>query len=249
MHLEDKNKDTGIFYSQAGEDVIVYKFFKQKGIKTGFYVDIGASDGKRFSNTYVFEKDGWNGICVEAHPDYFKLLEQNRHGAINVYAACGEEDKKECTFYANYRGSFSTLNKDMVKIFAGNNKFVGDKNKPVIQGFKNGSIQVPMMTIDTLLDTYVPKNTRIDFLTIDIDGSEANALPSFQLRQWMPTIIVAEVSTLNKFVTDFMENNGYLVARRIKANKIFCKTEEDCRIVRSIDPGSEKIIHTKHALD
>lgn len=37
-------------------------------------MDIGAHDGIRFSNSYAFSVLGWKGICVEAHPDYYKYV-------------------------------------------------------------------------------------------------------------------------------------------------------------------------------
>lgn len=53
------------YYSQFGQD----KFLDQKifkGKNSGFFLEIGADDGVRYSNTYFFEKfRGWQGICIE----------------------------------------------------------------------------------------------------------------------------------------------------------------------------------------
>jgi len=61
-------KDAVEFYSQNGEDFLLWSLFK--GRKSGFYIDIGAFDGIHLSNSYYFEKNGWDGVCVEAHPEY-----------------------------------------------------------------------------------------------------------------------------------------------------------------------------------
>ena len=34
---------------------------------SGFYVDIGCHHPKRFSNTYLLYKKGWNGINIDAN--------------------------------------------------------------------------------------------------------------------------------------------------------------------------------------
>lgn len=54
-------------YAQSGEDVVVDAILSRQ--KTGFYVDIGAYHPKVFSNTYLFYKRGWRGICVEPNPE------------------------------------------------------------------------------------------------------------------------------------------------------------------------------------
>jgi len=44
----------------------------------GYYVEIGAYDGVSKNSTKILEAQGWNGICVEAHPERFLKLEKNR---------------------------------------------------------------------------------------------------------------------------------------------------------------------------
>ena len=51
-------------YSQEEQDPKVLSHYKLK--KEGYFLEIGASDGIKFSNTYVLEKKyNWGGICVE----------------------------------------------------------------------------------------------------------------------------------------------------------------------------------------
>jgi len=89
------------FFSQQGEDSIVWSVLKN--VKKGFFLDIGALDGKRFSNTYTFELQGWNGICVEAHPKYYEICKNNRPKSVVIHAAVSKEDRHEAPFYVNER--------------------------------------------------------------------------------------------------------------------------------------------------
>ena len=63
-------------HSQYGQDVTVYELLGKP--QTGFFLDIGANDGKTFSNSLLFEENGWEGICVEPHPEIFKQLDAHR---------------------------------------------------------------------------------------------------------------------------------------------------------------------------
>ena len=44
----------------------------------GFYVEVGAYDGKVISNTYYFEQLGWTGALVEPHPEKAAACRVNR---------------------------------------------------------------------------------------------------------------------------------------------------------------------------
>ena len=67
------------FYSQSGQDRFIFNtFFKNK--REGTFVEIGANDGIKFSNTYFFEKHlGWQGICIEPMSGPFEELQKNRN--------------------------------------------------------------------------------------------------------------------------------------------------------------------------
>ena len=84
------------YFGQHGEDCLLSEFFKDES--TGVYVDFGAFDGKHLSNTYIFDKLGWSGVCVEADTRYFNLCEQGRT-AICINAACvGDPNITEIAF-------------------------------------------------------------------------------------------------------------------------------------------------------
>ena len=63
------------------QDKEVVKYYKEK--QNGFFVEIGASDGIKYSNTLLLEKKyNWKGICVEPIPINFQLLCKNRPKSI-----------------------------------------------------------------------------------------------------------------------------------------------------------------------
>ena len=58
-------------YSQYGEDLIIYDFFKHHFDIKGNYLDIGAFHPKMISNTHILHTLGWRGTVIDL--DDFKL--------------------------------------------------------------------------------------------------------------------------------------------------------------------------------
>lgn len=49
--------------SQLGADRFVLALFDQRS--NGYFVDVGAADGFKLSNSYLLERRGWSGIAVD----------------------------------------------------------------------------------------------------------------------------------------------------------------------------------------
>ena len=62
-------------FSQFKQDLHVLESYNYK--KNGYFIEIGASDGIRLSNTYLLEtKYNWKGICVEPSLTLSKVFSQ-----------------------------------------------------------------------------------------------------------------------------------------------------------------------------
>ena len=75
--------------SQDKEDqYVVRKYFK--GLCGGTYLELGALDGVRFSNSHLFEFGfGWSGVLIEPNPASFAKLQQNRpNNMLHNFAVC-----------------------------------------------------------------------------------------------------------------------------------------------------------------
>jgi len=69
--------------TQCGEDLIIDKYF---GVQTiGKFLDLGAYDGKTFSNVHHLIKRGWSGVCVEASPQCFLKLQETHQRNPKVH--------------------------------------------------------------------------------------------------------------------------------------------------------------------
>lgn len=208
------------FYSQHGEDFLLDKIFQNKS--NGYFVEVGCLDGVEFSNTYFFEKKGWKGACIEAHNDFIPRLEKNRPNASIIHCAIGEADKERVTFYANRIGSLSTLDKTQEQRWKEN-------YRDYFYGFEEQS--VPMRTLTSVFDELNVKE--IDFISLDIEGYEVQALQGLNFKKYSPRIFVIEYkddqhkAALEKILFPV----GYKFFSRLGCNLFYGLNSEDARIM------------------
>lgn len=163
-------------HSQFGEDLIIDRLLGNK--KTGFYVDIGAYDPNRFSNTKRFYDKGWRGINIEPDYDNFKKFEQKRKRDINLNIGIGRINKK-LILYRFKPGTVSTFSKKEAEECKKRNlKFLGCKT-------------VKVARLDTIFSQYC-KNKEIDFISIDVEGFEKEVLESNDWKKFRPKLICME---------------------------------------------------------
>lgn len=216
---------------QKCEDFLVNLIFKKK--KNGVYIDIGAHDGIRFSNSYAFSILGWKGICVEAHPDYYNICYSNRsNDDTRIYnIACSDNNSSKTTFYANYRGSLSTLNPNLNEVYKRDYKgyYIDKNHSGKIQNFTNGPISVKSTTMNALIDHHNEflNNGDIDLITIDVDGSEEYVLKGFDIVKYQPRVIIFEVSVVRNVIENYMKDKNYYKLYDNNLNAIYCRDKVD----------------------
>jgi hypothetical protein len=150
-------------YSQIGQDLAVLEYYKNK--RNGYFVEVGASDGVSFSNTYLLEKDfGWKGVCVEALPEKFKQLCKSRPTAICVENAVFNETGLTLKF--DIAHSFDML--------SGISSYITERWSERV---KSNCTTIDVKTI-TLTDLLKNANAPafIDYLSLDTEGSEFEIL-------------------------------------------------------------------------
>lgn len=223
------------YYSQHGEDCLLWEFFKDE--PPGFYIDVGAFDGKHLSNTYVFELHGWDGICVEPEKQYFELCKKNRN-AICVEAACvNSEDITEVELMTLNQGGLGSQIRS---------SFDKTKHK---KRFTFSPQRVPATTLNAILREYGGMR-RVDFLSIDVEGEEVNVLKGLDFITYRPRLIVAEANTelahkeLDHFLCDVI---GYQYAGSINVNKFYATTNADVERLKSICVDCH--LKTSHPVD
>ena len=209
----DYNDNKITFYSQEGQDLLAYTYFKGKN--QGFFIDIGAYDGILISNTYLFEQLGWKGICVEADPNRFKLLKNNRKcDCYNLAIHSKTGDKLNfITSNAN------TLN--VLEEHASNHHIERMKKDGAQKELK--TISVNTITFDDLMSKNYPDVKHIDFLSIDIEGGELIVLETIDFNKYSFGLITVENNFEEGVLVNFMKERGYKVLIDIGLDILFIK--------------------------
>ncbi len=225
------------YYSQHGEDYLLDLMYKD--LKNGFFVEVGCIDGRLFSNTLYFEEKGWTGMCVEAHPDYVELIKRNRPKSIVCHCAVGEKDEDDVIFYANRRGSLSTL--DPTQEERWRRDFA-----PYFHGFEEK--KVSKRTLTSLFREHGIKN--IDILSVDIEGYEVQALRGLDFAQYRPAVIVVETdgASQEKDQDEILLPHGYIKAGRLAGNIFYTLEHSFVERISNVNT-TINVIQSRHPLD
>jgi FkbM family methyltransferase len=206
--------NTGLsFPGQAGQDLLAYLYFHGK--KDGFFLDIGAHDGRTYSNSYVFEQLGWRGVCVEPLPDVFKLLRQNRRCDCCQAALAGRSDPQAGFIHALGVDTLSGLEWEMAD---------GHEDWILQEGGRPERITVRTITFPELMDAY-PGIRTIDFLSLDVEGAELAILRTIDFDHYDFGLItvecIEEKSGEGEALRAFMADKGYGVLADLGLDLVF----------------------------
>jgi len=172
------------FYSQYGQDKYIYETFFLNNFD-GFFVDIGAYDGVKLSNSMFFENLGWSGVCFEPVDNVFQKLVENRPKTKCYNCAIGHENKK--VEFLKVIGNADMLS-GVLDYYDSSHMFRINKETFECNGDQIG-IEVDMCTLDKIIDL----GTKIDYLSIDTEGGEPKILKNI-LTNFKPKIISVEVN-------------------------------------------------------
>jgi len=207
-----KRLDLTGYYSQWGQDRFAAWFFNQK--KYGVFVDIGAYDGVIISNAYFLEKNlGWSGIAVEPSTHLFKLLQQNRNCIF--YNGC-ISDKDGKVQFMSVEGA-DTLSAIADEINDQHRKRVTD------YGDKYKIQEVDCLTLNSLLEQHSFK--KIDFLSIDTEGTELNVLKGLDFDKYSVNLIAVENNYSENVIEQYMNSKGFSLLAKLSCDEIYINSK------------------------
>lgn len=168
-----------VSYSQEGEDMILRRIFEHR--QTGYYVDVGAHHPKRFSNTYGFYRRGWKGINIDAMPGSMRKFRTWRPHDINLEIPIGSTGAARTYYVFNE----TALN--------GFDRILSEQRDAKDNAYKIVD-RIPLRTrsLASVLDEFLPPDTGIDFLSIDVEGLDLEVLMSNDWKRYRPTVVLVE---------------------------------------------------------
>jgi FkbM family methyltransferase len=168
-------------FSQANQDLFVLYFTHYAG-KKGFYVEIGAGDGVRISNTYLLEKADWQGIIVD--PVNYSSENIKLRKCIKDKRAVYSKSGLKLQFLAVEPIPESSLQGEN---FSGILEHIGDYGKTL----PNKIIDVETVSLNDLLEQYNAPN-KIDYISIDTEGAEFEIINNFDFNKYDVEIFTIE---------------------------------------------------------
>ena len=208
----------GTSHSQAGQDLTVQKLL---GDKPGYFVDLASNDPIKFSNSRMLERDfGWEGVCIEGSRSMLhKLLTAGRkckavEGIVrHVAHACLSEPctylvRPACLFMNGTQvtggvsggtvhfaspnvghGDFSPTVEVNDSHMVGGIVSAETDNKEPPKDYQTTSRTT--VTLEDILD-HVHAPRMIDYLSLDIEGAEWEAMRQFSFEKYEFRVITVE---------------------------------------------------------
>lgn len=185
------------YQSQFGQDkYIIEHIFNYK--KNGYFIELGAADGKHLSNTYCLEKYfDWKGLCIEPNPFYHENLKQHRNCELDFSPVFSESGKKvKFTVAEEFSGISDYIEKGL-NVY--NNK---------------DEIELETKTLTQILDAHNAP-LYIDYMSLDTEGTELEILKGLNFNKYkIGYISVEHNNTPQRWkIMDYLIKKGYKFSR------------------------------------
>jgi FkbM family methyltransferase len=181
--------------SEYIEEWILKDFFKDE--RDGTFVEVGANHYQRFSNTYYLETArGWSGVAIEPQLKFAAGYRTHRPRTTFVPLFISDVSNRQATLYVTDIDTVASSNRDFTAAF-------GDV-RPT---------SATTSTLDDVLDRLGVK--RIDFLSIDIELAEPQALAGFSVARFKPRLVAIEAhAQVRQQILDYFARHQYVLIGR-----------------------------------
>ena len=171
----------------------------------GFFIELGANDGLKQSNTAFFEfTRSWKGILIEPSINSYKICKDIRSNSTVYNYCCVSNEYKSNYVYGDFNGHLMS-------------SIDGKRNN------NNNLVPVLAKTLENILDEYFINNSirPIDFLSLDTEGYEYNILQGLNINKYRPKYMLIEIYDYDyDKILAFLNNNNYnLVGNLSNYNK------------------------------
>lgn len=182
-------------------DKVISQYFD--GDYIGGCIEVGSHDGIIHSNTKYFENKGWYNLSIEPNPLPYEKLKMNRKNTLNY--AISSENKNNISFYVSH---------------------THDELSSLIDQFKENErdqIKIDVRTLDYCIENYY-KYDKIDFISIDTEGTELDVLKGFDINKWQPKLMIIENNDNdNNIIEEYLRDFDYIKDKRYEVNDFYIK--------------------------
>lgn len=197
-------------FAQFGEDLLVTQLL---GTEPGRYVDVGAHDPWRYSNTALLYGRGWRGINIDADARAIQRFQADRPEDINLHVGIAAESGV---------AEFAVFGDGAVNSF-----------DPSLAAKQNQAFGPPVMhairtePLAAVLTEHLTPGLRLRYLNVDCEGLDDIVLRSNDWDRFRPDVITVELHGLNLEAVaqnpsyQFLRSVGYVMRAHYFATSIF----------------------------
>lgn len=171
----------------------------------GFYVEIGAWDGRKKNSTIILEKAGWDGVCIEPTPESYNSLIQNRKCRclnVAVYDKEGEIEFARFPDRPEWNGIIETYDESHTALLRSESPKLDSRT----------SAPAEVIKVKCLPWNKLDLPSHIDYLQIDVEGAEMSVMSCIDWTNTNITYICLEDNaSVNGDMTyrNYMQSLGY----------------------------------------
>jgi len=206
--LRNELEESGwIFTSQLGNymSYFILQEYWRAPIHGGVFIEFGCADGITNSNTYFFERYwGWTGLCIEVHPIQYQEAVVNRPNSQVLNLAIGGTNQDLEFWYLTDQSKMVTEQWSGISEFFTPEYRIKFENKSLKDGFVLHKKPVSLVNLTSLLDSQyadiikaprIGKRRLIDYLSIDCEGCEYEALLGVDFTRYVFSFITVELDS------------------------------------------------------
>jgi len=180
--------------------------------RSGYFIEAGANDGYRMSNTYLLERHyGWTGLLVEPIPVLAAACAARRPHSVTAACALVGHDYAGEIVEIQYADGESAIGRDV-----GEGWSLGAR-----WGIESTyALNVPARTLTSLLDE-IGAPSRPNLLSLDVEGYEPQVLAGLDFDRYAPRFVLLEDSAegLADYGPEIMDR--YKLLHRFPGNLLF----------------------------
>ena len=181
-------------YSRNMEEWLIRDFFNDQ--RNGIFLDVGANHYRDENNTYFLETElGWSGVAIDALEEFADGYRTHRPRTKFVAMFASDVRDKTVQFFVPE-----------------DNKLVASSSKEFTEreGAPGKARAVPTTTLDAVLEGAAI--ARLDFMSMDIELSEPQALAGFDIDRYQPRLVCIEAHLdVRQQILDYFARHGYAV--------------------------------------
>jgi FkbM family methyltransferase len=183
-------------FSEREEEWMIRDYFQDR--RGGVFVDVGANHYKEYSKTYYLESMlGWSGLAIEPQREFAGgYAEHRRMTKFFPFFVSDVSDSTARLYMLKHNSTVASSSEEFVKRFT-----------PT--GQPDEVRDVPTITLTNLWDSEGIR--QIDFLNMDIELHEPQALKGFDIGRFKPSLVCVEgLLPVRQQILDYFARNGYV---------------------------------------